>query len=313
MDDRPEVRIVDEVLGRDATYTLAELAERVGVPVEVVRSTRAAFGLPAPVGERVYDQADVRTGERLRALLDAGVPVAAVVELNRVIGRAMAQVAAASRAMVLSAAPELPEERLAALAGDLTPLMEPVLGYVWAEHLRQLVRSELVAGADLGARPVTVAFADLVGFTRLGEERPIEDLGRVAARLEAVAADHVAPPVQVVKTVGDAIMLVAPSPPPLLDVALDLAELEDPELPQLRVGVTCGPALARAGDWYGRPVNLAARITALARPASVVGTTEVRDRAPHLRWSALRPRRVRGVGELQLYRARRPERMGKPA
>ncbi len=306
MDDRPGVRIVDQVLGREATYTLADLAERAGVELEDLRVTRAAFGLPAPVGERIFGEPDLEAARSLRALLDAGVPVPLVVEIDRVIGRALAQVAAASRALVLSAAPDLSEEQLAALVARLTPLMEPVLGFVWAEHVRQLVRSELAAATDLGARPVAVAFADLVGFTRLGEERPPEDLGRVAARLEEVAAERVGPPVQVVKTIGDAIMLVAPTPPPLLDVALGLAELEDPELPQLRVGVACGPALERAGDWYGRPVNLASRLTDLARPGTVVGTAEVRDAAPDLRWSALRPRRVRGVGELRLFRARRP-------
>ena len=301
------MRIVEEVLGREATYTLAELAERAGVDREDLRTTRAAFGLPVPVDERVYGEADLETARGLRRLLDAGVPVATVVELNRVIGRALSQVAAASRAMVLSAAPDLPEEQLAGLVGHLSPLMEPVLGFVWAEHVRQLVRSELATRRDFGAHPVAIAFADLVGFTRLGEELPPEDLGGVAARLEAVAAEHVAPPVQVVKTIGDAVMLVAPSPPPLLDVALTLAELEDPELPQLRVGVACGPALARAGDWYGRPVNLASRLTDLARAGSVVATAEVRDAAPELHWSTLRPRRIRGVGELRLFRARRPE------
>ncbi len=301
------MRIVDAALGREPTHTLRELAGEAGVDAETLRTTRAAFGLPAALDERIYGAADLPTARSLRALLDTGVPVETIVEFNRVIGRAMAQVAAASRGLVLTAAPDLPEDQLAALVARLTPLMEPVLGFVWGEHVRQLVRSELAAQADLGARPVTVAFADLVGFTRLGEERPPEDLGRVAARLEALASDRVAPPVQVVKTIGDAIMLVAPAPPPLLDVALDLAELEDPELPQLRVGVACGPALERGGDWYGRPVNLAARLTGLARPASVVATAEVRDAAPGLRWSALRPRRIRGVGEVKLFRARRAE------
>ncbi len=307
------MRIVDQALGREPTHTLRELATEAGVDAETLRVTRAAFGLPAALDERIYGVADLTTARSLRALLEAGVPVETIVELNRVTGRAMAQVAAASRALVLSTAPDLAEEQLAALVARLTPLMEPVLGFVWAEHVRQLVRSEFAAQADLGARPVTVAFADLVGFTRLGEERPPEDLGRVAARLEAIASDRVAPPVQVVKTIGDAIMLVAPAPPPLLDVALDLAELEDPELPQLRVGVACGPALERGGDWYGRPVNLASRLTGLARPASVVATAEVRDATPDLRWSALRARKVRGVGEMKLFRARRPERTGEPA
>jgi len=308
VDERPEVQIVEQAFARDAKYTRAEVAERAGVTEEVLTVTRRAFGLPAPP-DRVYGDRHVAMAENLRALLDAGAPVASIVELNRVIGRAMAQVAAASRTMVLSSVEgdEL-DARLAEVVPAMAPLMEPVLGFVYGEHVRRLVRSELVAGADLGARPVAVAFADLVGFTRLGEEVPPEDLGRVASRLEALAAEHVAPPVQVVKTIGDAVMLVAPSPAPLVDAVLTLVAVEEPDLPQLRAGVACGPALERAGDWYGRPVNLASRITDVARPGSVVATGEVREAAGDgVAWSSLRPRRLKGIGEVRLHRARRAD------
>ena len=78
---------------------------------------------------------------------------------------------------------------------------------------------------------------------------------------------------RLVKTIGDAAMLASPEPEPLLEAALALiegAEAEGGDFPQLRAGAAFGPALARAGDWFGAPVNLASRITAVARPGSLL-------------------------------------------
>src|SRR5439155_12927528 len=123
--------------------------------------------------------------------------------------------------------------------------------------------AERAASELPGAREVTV-----VGFTRLGEEVPPDELGRVADRLGAIAAEVVAPPVRVVKTIGDAVMLVSPESGPLVASALDLVAAVDGEgsaFTQLRVGADAGSALSRAGDWYGRPVNIASRVTGIAR------------------------------------------------
>ena len=106
-------------------------------------------------------------------------------------------------------------------------------------------------------------------------------------------------------------MLVSPDVRPLLETTLDLVEAADAEgedFPQLRGGLALGPALARAGDWYGRPVNLASRITGRARPGSVLATQEVRDAAGEngLRWSFAGEKRLKGVREpVPLFRARR--------
>src|SRR5581483_3970751 len=103
-------------------------------------------------------------------------------------------------------------------------------------------------------REVAVAFADLVGFTRLGEEVPPDELGRLAARLEELANEVSEPPVRLVKTIGDAAMLSSPEPEPLLGATLALVEAADTEgqdFPQLRAGAALGLALPRAGDWFG--------------------------------------------------------------
>jgi adenylate cyclase len=117
------------------------------------------------------------------------------------------------------------------------------------------------------------------------------------------------PPVRFVKTIGDAAMLVSPEPEALLDATLALvaaADAEGEHFPQLRAGVALGPALARAGDWYGRPVNLASRITTVARPGSVLATRELRDAAAEAyRWSSAGARSFKGIsGSTRLYRAR---------
>jgi adenylate cyclase len=156
-----------------------------------------------------------------------------------------------------------------------------------------------------------VCFADLIGFTRLGEELPAEELGAVGGRLGELAAEIVRPPVRLVKLIGDAAMVVSRETDPVLDAALALIEAADAEgedFPQLRAGVARGEAVAHGGDWYGRPVNLASRVTQIARPASVLATAEVTEAASDDAWTWSRAvrRHLRGIrGEVALFRLRR--------
>lgn len=109
---------------------------------------------------------------------------------------------------------------------------------------------------------------------------PLDELGEISARLEQLTLETVVPPVRFVKSIGDAVMLVSPDAPSLLDAALtlvDAAGAQHSGLPELRAGVATGPALSRAGDWFGRPVNLASRITTIARPGSVLAAEGVQE------------------------------------
>jgi adenylate cyclase len=132
----------------------------------------------------------------------------------------------------------------------------------------------------------------------------------LASRLEALATEAITPPVRLIKTIGDAVMLTSTEPGPLIDAALtliDAADAEGESFPQLRAGIAVGAALSRAGDWFGRPVNLASRITAMARPGSVLAEREVRESVrDSFRWSYAGERRLRGVRDpVPLFRARR--------
>jgi adenylate cyclase len=313
----------ERVIVGSERYTSAQLAELSGVDLEFLVTARRAMGLPVPEPEEaVYTEADLESARMIHVGRAAGISDEENLELLRVLGRGLSQAAESLRALPLRLVlqPGISEHELAIRyaesAAQLYPLLDPLLRNLLALHLLHATQSEVInamerSGGKLpGSREVTVCFADLVGFTGLGEEVPPDELGRLAVRLEALAAEVAEPPVRLVKTIGDAAMLASVEPQPLLDAALRLLEVGDAEgegFPKLRVGAALGPALPRAGDWFGRPVNLASRITSIARPGSVLAERDVREAAPDAyRWSYAGERRLRGVREpVSLYRARR--------
>jgi adenylate cyclase len=189
--------------------------------------------------------------------------------------------------------------------------------YVFALHLRQMLRSEAITFQERVAgrgetRRAAVAFADLVGFTELGQSVDVDELSSVAARLSRIAGDVVDPPVRLVKTIGDAVMLVAPEPKELVAASLALVERaeETDDFPSIRAGVAFGPAANHVGDWYGSTVNLASRLTARARPGSVLVTTEVKDAVSGDGYaiSSAGPKRLKGIAEpVTTWRVRRAQ------
>jgi len=304
-------------------YTTREVSERADVPPEFVMALRRANGLPVPdIDALVCSETDIQGAILARKFLDAGVTEEQQLAVVRVLGRGLAQAAEVMRATVLELVlePGASEAELARRIAEriegFMPLVGPMLEQMTRQHLRHMVRTEAINAVERadgtlpGAREVTVAFADLVGFTRLGEEVDAGELGRVAQRLVGLTVEHLRGEVRLVKTIGDAAMLVSPDPSALLEVSLDLVEAADAEgedFPQLRIGLASGAALSRAGDWYGRPVNIASRITTIARPGSVLATREVRDAGGNgYRWSSAGARSLKGVDEpVRLYRVRR--------
>jgi adenylate cyclase len=207
--------------------------------------------------------------------------------------------------------------RFAAAAEHMMPLVGPTLEYALQAHMLEQVRRDVIGAADLesgeigGAVDLTVCFADLVEFTRLGEEIAPEELGSVAGRFEEMATEVAEPPVRLVKMIGDAAMLVSTEPVPMLDAALRLieaAEGEGEEFPFLRAGLAYGPALAQFGDYYGRSVNLASRIIGIARPGSVLVDAATRKAVGEgFSYSFAGERRVKGIDSpIKLFRVRRP-------
>jgi adenylate cyclase len=280
------------------------------------------MGLPIPrPDEAVYTDTEIEATRQVRIARAAGITEDDMLDLMRVLGRGLSQVAEMLRAVPLKLIlrPGMSEAEVARAyarsAGHLYPLVDPLVSNVLALHMRHATQSTLVSELERndghlpGSRAIGVSFADLVGFTRLGEEVPADELGRLAVRLEALATEAATPPVRLVKTIGDAAMFASPEPEPLLGATLaliDAADEEGQDFHQLRAGAALGQALPRAGDWYGRPVNLASRITSVARPGSLLVESELRDSAGEAyHWSFAGERRLKGIrGPVRLFRAR---------
>jgi adenylate cyclase len=311
---------VDRLLG--GTYTAREIEQRSGLPAEVMTRVRRTIGLAEPgIDDRVFSEADIEAARSTKLFLDAGFSVEAIGEISAVLGEGMARLAATITAAFLQTflrAGDSEDDvalRFAELAEQLTPAIEPILVSGFNAHLRDAVRRGMLGRRELdtGEPPLEqqlcICFADLVGFTRMGSEVAVGELGSVAGRLGRLAAATARPPVRLIKTIGDAAMFVSTEQAAIVEVALELVDaVAAEELPSLRAGIASGPVTVRAGDYFGNTVNVASRVTGAARPDSVLCTAEVRDACrDEFDWSFAGRHRLKGMaGPIPLYRARPP-------
>jgi adenylate cyclase len=315
---------VERLLASEARYSAREIADKSGLDLDFFQAQRRALGLAvSDPDERIYGESDLESARLGSVYRQAGLPDEEAMEAQRVLGRGMARYTEAVRNLVgqtfLEGGTNEYElaERLEGVSKILLPLAGPWLEYVFGLHMREALRQEVVtaeqlATGRLGAgRDTAVAFADLVGFTELGETIPSEELGSVAGRLSRLAEEVIESPAKIVKEIGDAVMLVSPEPAALVETTLRLVESSDGEegFPAIRAGIAFGPAVNRWGDWYGSTVNLASRLSERARPASVLATEGVRDAVSDgYDWSFAGEKKLKGVAApLRTYRARRTE------
>jgi len=314
-EDRLALVPLERVLG--GKYTAAEVEERSGVPASLVIRIRRLQGLPEPgAEERAFSDEDIAAAKSTRLFLDAGLDEDAIVTITRVLGEAMSRLAATTAAAFLEPGDSEDDvaRRWAALAEKLVPALSPVLLATFKAHLREQVRRAVLSRAERESgrlaveQEQAVCFVDLVGFTRLGGELEAQELGGVVGTFSELAADVAEGPVRLVKTIGDAAMLVSRAPGPLVEAALRLVDAaQEADLPATRAGVACGLTTFRAGDFYGHAVNLASRITGIARPGSVLCDQSAHDAAGEaFDWSFAGRHRLKGIGDaVPLYRARR--------
>ena len=321
----PMLLPANRVMGDDGVYvSTREMVHATGIDLELLQGMQRAAGLPRidDPDAAVLPRADVEVATRAKYLLDFGVDPDDMLAIVRVFAEGLRRGAAMMREPTFKAfaKPGASEVDVAesadALAQAVIPSLKRMVEGLLMLQVRHMFEGEGITAAERatgrlpGARQVAVAFADLAGFTRLGEMLPPEDLQRVAGRLGELAHDVAVPPVSFVKTIGDAVMFVSTDTDRLIAALLDLIDLAAAHgLPQLRAGVATGLAVSRAGDWYGSPVNIASRVTGLARAGTVVVTASARKTvgtAEGLEWSPAGAQHLRGVpGSVRLYRVSR--------
>ena len=176
-------------------------------------------------GEAIFTEADLEAAPTVGGFRAAGIDDEDLLEVTRVLGHSLSQIVAALRSMF--AAVVLRRGRLGVRRGD--PLGGSGEGAQPHARRRRPVPAACAAGGAAAARvfdlaglgtgstQISVAFADLAGFTRLGEQVATDQLGSVAGRLTALATDTAQPPVRLVKMIGDAAMLVSADPRALLE------------------------------------------------------------------------------------------------
>jgi adenylate cyclase len=171
------------------------------------------------------------------------------------------------------------------LAGDILPLAAPLTEYLHTRYLRFFLEQDVVGHmeSDLGMAasqvhhvPMTLCFIDLTGFTRYTEEEGDMEALDVVENFVATVESTLPPEATIVKTIGDEVMVVSPDAASLTEWAVGLlARL--PRRPQPRVGIHCGEAVYRDGDYFGSQVNLAHRVVNRALAGEVLVTDRVAE------------------------------------
>jgi adenylate cyclase len=314
---------VQEVLPDHAPASgLAEAAEEVGLEPALIERIWAAAGLSSASLDEISAE-DIDLLRHMAAVIEAGFPLVAFLQLTRVYGQAMAQIADAEvklfhlyvhEPMIRDGRPGLEiAEAMGGLAAELLPLSAPIMERLHERALRHFMEQDVVghleaeAGdAELGRVRVTIAFADLAGYTRLTEEAGEQEALDVVERFVQAVKDTLPGDARVIKTIGDAVMVVGSDASAMADWAVGFQALQGDARPWPRIGVHCGFALYRDGDYYGTAVNLAARVGARAAGGEVLVTEQVVGAAGrHLEFEPIGEVRLKGFSEAtELFVAR---------
>ena len=304
------------VLPERGKLTLEELADKVGAEADVIRVLWRSLGFVEPVeDDPIFTKTDVRILKNLIGLTQAGIVEPAVaLQLGRVLGQSMAQVATAvidaTEAQAGSRDTDEAGELLAGRAGEILPFLSDAVDYTFRRHLRAAARRRVDLATLVEGAGQVIGFADLVRFTELSLLLDDAELAHLVGRFDdlvhGVVVEHHG---RIVKMIGDAAMFTVVDPAEGARVALEIREAvaAEPGLGSVRVGLAYGPILTRDGDLYGPVVNLASRLVAIGRPGAVNASHELRDAIAGDQRFALRSlgqRSLKGIGEVRVYRLR---------
>ena len=293
--------------------TNAEVASAAGVSESDARRFWRALGLPDAGEEAAFSQDDLRALTDLKAAVeDAGLDLSAAVRLARTVGQNVARMSEWQVAALASSS-EASSVQAPELTCGVANALEEVLLHAWKRHVAAaLTRLDPDLGDD-GGEPVvtvTVGFADLVAFSALSNDLEPNRLAELVETFETRCGDVVAAQDgRMIKTLGDSVLFVSGNADRAMDIASGLIEVigQAPRLPDVSLGLATGPVATRLGDVFGPAVNLAARLTALARRNRVLTDEATVARLTPERYDLRRltARPVRGFGPLEPVAVRR--------
>lgn len=315
------------LLGQTPNLTRIDVAKRVGLPPEINSARWRALGFPEVSDDDVaFTKADIEALRITEALINLGfIDRDAEEAFIRTVGRTFArladwQVRAMLRPLIDTEHGPVTNKDVKQL-GEVIRLGSKVQDYVWRRHLvGAATRLVLQNSVDAEAEPACVGFVDIVGYTTRSRSMSGHELADLVERFESVVTDLITEHSgRVVKTIGDEIFFVLDDPVEAAWLGVELAEqhIHDASFPQVRVGMAHGDVLNRLGDVFGPVVNMASRLTSVARPGRVVVdgslAKEVKDE-PGLRVRRMRRVSIKGFQPVEpwsIKRARiREERSG---
>ena len=312
------------ILGEPRVYNAAELAAATGVDLDRARRLWRALGFPEHGSATAFTHSDAKALSTLLDLVDSGlIDFDLAVHLTRAVGQTMARLSDWEVSALLTRVLELAreqsgedDERLAIglrMIEEFSEPFESLLLYVWRRHLAAAVARTEALGAreeDLHTTRLTVGFADIVQFTALSNQLSESRIGDVVELFEARCADVVAARRgRVIKSIGDSVLFVHEDPIAAYEIAEGILAVigRDSRMPDVRVGLASGLVVLRLGDVFGPPVNLAARLTGVARRNRIIIDAETAGLLPADQFETRRlpARPVRGFGIVEPVAVRR--------
>jgi len=287
----------EELFSEEAVpITVADVARETGLEPDLIERILVILGTPKG-RQHVLTADDAAALRHCARVLAAGFPLVAFLQLVRVYVQAMRRIADAEvrlfhlyvhEPMIRDAVPELEmAEEMGELAADILPLAPPLTEYLHKRYLRYFLEQDVVghmeadqgletAEIELGHVTVTLCFIDLTGFTRYTEEEGDIEALDVVENFVATVESTLPPEATIVKTIGDEVMVVSPDAASLTQWAVDFLGSFS-QRPQPRVGIHCGDAVYRDGDYFGSQVNLAHRVVNRALAGEVLVTDRVAE------------------------------------
>jgi adenylate cyclase len=278
-------------------HTLKDAARASGVKPELIEEIYTTMGLGTLPLDAISDE-DVEMMRYAAAVLGAGFPRPAFLQLMRVYGQVIAQIADAEvrlihlyvhEPLMRAGVPSVEvAEEMEGLAREVFPFAAPFMNYLHGRFLAHFVEQDMIGHmeADLkddaleeGRLRVAIAFADLAGYARLTVERGDEAAVSTVEGFVRAVSQSLPLDARVIKTLGDEVMVVGSDAAALTKWAVELQARTEPGEPPPRIGVHYGEALYRDGDYFGREVNQAARVVARAGGGEVLVTRPVVEMA----------------------------------